>query len=241
MKDALPVVFVHSLAGSPAQWTPQVDHFDGHRRAVAATLPGHAGTAEPAVYTVEALAAGVARQTSTLDRFVLVGHSAGAIVAICVAAAQPERVVGLALIDPGTDARQFPKEEADAMLAALRSGAYAQVAEGYWSEILEGARAATREQALADLHATPREALPNVLASLGTYDAVTPLHAYAATHPVLAVTTPASEGPHALFAGIDGVKQVRVEETSHWVQLDAPDVVNRALDRFLDQIERTRA
>ena len=240
MKDALPVVFVHSLAGSPVQWAPQLEHLEPHRPVIALALPGHAGRPEPAAYTVEALAADVARQTSEFDRVVLVGHSAGAVVAIEVAAAHPDRVAGLILVDPGTDARRFPAEQAAPMLAALRSDAYAQVAEGYWSEILHGAQETTRAQALADLRATPREALPGGLASLGDYDAVTPLQAYAATHPVLALTTAASEGPQALFAGADGVEQERVDGTSHWIQLDQPEAVNDALDWFLSRIDGGR-
>ena len=238
MKGSLPVIFVHSLAGSPAQWVLQVEHLEPRRQAVAIALSGHAGRPEPEAYTVEALAADVAQQTSELGRFVLVGHSAGAVVAIAVAAAHPDRVAGLVLVDPGTDARQFPAEQAEPMLAALRSDAYPQVAEGYWSETLHSAQEATRTQALADLRATPREALPGTLASLGGYDAVTPLQTYAATRPVLALTTPASEGPYALFAGAENVELERVEGTSHWVQLDQPEVVNEALDRFLERIEK---
>ena len=238
MKSALPVVFVHSLAGSPAQWAPQVNHLEPHRQAIAAALPGHAGRPAPEAYTVEALAADVERQTEALEQFVLVGHSAGAVVATCLAARHPDRVAGLVLVDPGTDARQFPTEQAEPMLSALRSDAYAEVAEGYWNQILEGATDATRHQAFSDLRATPREALPDVLASLGTYDAVTPLRTYAASRPVLALTTPASEGPQALFADADGVEQQRVDGAGHWMQLDRPDVVNEALDRFLDLLER---
>ena len=241
MKATLPVVFVHSLAGSPAQWALQVEHLEPRRQAVALALPGHAGRPAPEAYTVEAVAADVARQTSEFGRFVLVGHSAGAVVAIAVAAAHPDRVAGLVLVDPGTDARQFPPEQAEPMLAALRSEAYAQVAEGYWSEILHRATDATRTQAFADLRATPREALPGMLTSLGDYDAVTPLQAYAATHPVLALTTAASEGPQALFAGADGVEQKRVNGTSHWVQLDQPEAVNDALDQFLGRVENATA
>ena len=237
MKDSLPVVFIHSLTGRPAQWAPQVEHLEARRQVVAVTLPGHAGRPAPDEYTVEALAAGVAHQVEGLERFVLVGHSTGAIIAIHLAAAHPDRVAGLVLVDPGTDARQFSAEQAEPMLAALRSDAYAQVAEGYWREILQGATDATREQALADLRAAPSAALPGFLSSLGRYDAVTPLREYAASHPVLALTPPASEGPQALFTPADGVEQEHVEGTSHWVQLDKPEFVNEALDRFLDRLE----
>ena len=228
--DLVTVVLVSSIAGSPAQWAPQVDHLRPDYDVVAVTLPGHAGTPGADTYTVEALAEFVLAQVEGRGRLVLVGHSGGALVAAHLAAARPDRVVGLLLVDPGTDGRAFPAEMAAPMLAALRSEAYPHVAAEHWSALLDGASDATREQALSDLRATDPEALPDFLEAMGTYDALTPIRSVAAARPVVAVVTPMSEGPDAVAAAADGVKVVRAEGTSHWVQLDRPAVVNGAVD-----------
>jgi pimeloyl-ACP methyl ester carboxylesterase len=234
--DPLTVAFIHSIAGSPAQWAPQVEHLRPGYDVVTVTLPGHAGTDGRGPYTVEALAEAVAAQTEGLGRMVLAGHSGGALVAAHLAVAQPERVVGLLLVDPGTDGRAFPREMAEPMLAALRSHAYPHVAAEYWAEILAGAKEVTRDLAMADLQATSPDVLPGFLEAMGTYDAVTPIRSYAASHPTVAVTTPLSDGPHALAGASDAVEVMRVEDTSHWVQLDQPEAVNAALNRLLDRV-----
>src|SRR5262245_9435020 len=45
--DALPVLFLHSLAGNGGQWALQLDHLRRHRRAAAVDLRGH-GESDPA-------------------------------------------------------------------------------------------------------------------------------------------------------------------------------------------------
>ena len=233
--SSLPVVFVHSLGGSPAQWRPQVERLTSP--AIAVTLPGHAGADARPTYSVEALADAVVAQADGLDRFVVVGHSGGALVAAHVAATHPDRVAGLVLVDPGTDGRAFPREMAEPMLAALRSEAYPDVAAEHWGALLDGAADDTRALALADLAATDPEALPSFFESLGSYDAVTPIRAVAASRPVVAVVTPNSEGTDAVVSEADGAEVVHVDGTSHWVHLDRPDVVSDTVDRVLRQVE----
>ena len=43
----LPVVFVHSFAGSAAHWAEQLDHLRPERRAIAFDLRGHGRSASP--------------------------------------------------------------------------------------------------------------------------------------------------------------------------------------------------
>ena len=231
--DLVTVVLISSIAGSPAQWAPQVDHLQPHHDIVAVTLPGHAGADGQDDYSVEALAEYVLAQVEGRDRLVLVGHSGGALIAAHLAAALPDRVVGLLLVDPGTDGRAFSAEQAAPMLAALRSEAYPHVAAEHWSSMLDGASDATRDLALADLEGTDTDVLPDFLEAMGSYDALAPIRAFAASHPVVAVVTPMSEGPHAVVTEADGVEIIQVGGTSHWVQLDRPDVINEALDRLI--------
>jgi pimeloyl-ACP methyl ester carboxylesterase len=234
--EPLTVVFVHSIAGSPAQWALQLAHLGDRYRTLAIALPGHAGSEGGEAYTVEALAEAVLAQAGGEGRLVLVGHSGGALVAAHLAAAHPDRVRGLMLVDPGSDGRAFPREQAEPMLAALRSEAYLQVASEYWGQILAGALPSTRDRAMADLEAADPRALPGFLADMQVYDAVTPIRAYAEAHPVVAVSSPLSEGEHALAEASARVEVVRVPVASHWVQLDRPEAVNAALDRLLARV-----
>lgn len=235
--ERVTVVFIHAIAGSPTQWAAQIDALGSDYEVVAVTLPGHVGTDGLDRYTIDALAEAVLAQIEGRERIVLVGHSGGSLVAAHLAATHPDRVAGLLLVDPGTDGRASPAEMAAPMLAALRSEAYPAASEQHWLSILDGATEATRDRALADLRAAAPAVLPDFLEDMGTYDAVTPIREVAASRPVVAILTPLSEGPDALVSDADGVEVVRVEGTSHWVQLDRPEAVNNALARLFTRAE----
>src|SRR5690349_942008 len=114
----LPVVFVHSFAGSAAHWQAQLAHLREHkRRALALDLRGHGASDAPEDrdYAIPHLAQDIAAVVDTLDlsRLVLVGHSMGGSAAAAYAGAHPTRLAGLVLI--GTPGKA-PKEMADSVM-----------------------------------------------------------------------------------------------------------------------------
>ena len=233
-----PVLLVHSAAGSTTQWAAQFAHLRGTRRAVALDVRGHGRSGPPrdGSYAMAGMAADVVSVADSLGirRFVLVAHSLGAAVAIAAAAQAPGRVAGLLLLDPASDARTMPREAAAGILAALRSDAWQRTAEAHWLAQLEGARPEVTAAVLSDLRATRREALTGPLEALLSFDPVTPLRAFRG--PRLSVITHLNDRPDALHALVPGLPVDRIEGTSHWLQLDAPEAVNAVLDRFLASI-----
>jgi pimeloyl-ACP methyl ester carboxylesterase len=119
---SVPVVFVHSYAGSKAHWSHALAHLRKSRRAIAFDVRGHGQSSPPAgnVYAPDALAAdiGAVVDALALDRFVLVGHSMGSSAAIAYAAAHPQRVAGLLLL--GAPA-EVPPEQARKIVAAIEA------------------------------------------------------------------------------------------------------------------------
>ena len=79
-------------------------------------------------------------------------------VALELAAAHPDRVTGLALIDPGGDTSDEPAAAVEAALEAVTGDPRQEFALHY-REFLHGARPATARRVLADLAATAVEAL----------------------------------------------------------------------------------
>jgi pimeloyl-ACP methyl ester carboxylesterase len=230
-----PVLFIHSAAGSTAHWAAQLSHLRRTRRAIALDLRGHGRSSPPrdGSYGITAMDADVVAVADALGlgRFVLVGHSLGAAVALATAAQAPDRVAGLVLLDPSTDGRLFPRAQAEELLTALRSDAYEAVTEGYWRGQLEGARPEVAAALLQDLRATRRDALIGPLEALLAFDPLTPLRAFRG--PRLAVITRLNDRPDALHRLVAELPFQRIEGTGHWLQLDAPERVNEALDRFL--------
>ena len=232
----LPVVFLHSSAGTTAHWDGLLAHLRPTRRALALDLPGHGRSAAPARWDIPAQAALVAADLDVLglERFALVGHSLGGAIAIALAAAHPRRVAGLFLLDPATDGRALPAEVATGLMQALRSERYAATADAYWESLLVGAQPATRVRLTAELHATAPATITNGLQALLQFDPVTPLRSYPG--PRLTAYTAITDQPNAVHALVPELPRRRIEGVSHWPQFDAPAEVQEILDRFLAQL-----
>ena len=234
----LPVVFVHSLAGNSTHWSKQLEHLRRTRRAVALDLRGHGRSERPrnGDYTIAGMAGDVAAVVDTLglDKFVLVGHSMGGGVALEYAGAHPDRVAGLVLVDPIGDGKQIPPAEAKAYLAGFESN-YDSTSQGYWTSIA-GPDSAIRKRLLADLEATPREAVVQVLRDVMQFDPHPALARYQG--PALSIVTPQNDMPMSLHRLGKGLPHRIVTGTGHWIQLDKPDEFNRLLDDFLGNQKR---
>ena len=167
--------------------------------------------------------------TLKLNRFVLVGHSMGGGVALTYAGVHPERVAGLVLVDPIGDGTQIPTAESQAFLAGLEAD-YDTAIRRYWTEI-GGPASAVRGRVVADLQATPRGAVLEVLRSVMQFDPRPALDRYHG--PMLSIVTPYNDQPFSLHRLGKGFPHRIVQDTGHWIQLDKPDELNRMLDEFL--------
>jgi pimeloyl-ACP methyl ester carboxylesterase len=229
-----PVVFTHSMAGTAAHWSAQLEHLRTSRRAVAFDFRGHGGSEPPRnrEYAITALAddVGAVADALGLDRFVLVGHSMGGGVALAYAGAHPERVERLLLLDPIGDGTQIPIAEMQPFLTGLASPAYQEVIDGYWDTIA-GPNVAVRERLMRDLRATPRDTVVEGFKAVMQFDPKPALAAYRG--PALAVITPSNDFPFSLQRLKGGPPHRVIEGTGHWIQLDKPAEVNRILENFL--------
>jgi pimeloyl-ACP methyl ester carboxylesterase len=231
------VLFLHGLGGNTSQWEAQLEHLRLRRRALALDLRGHGRTALPGdgVFAIEAMAADVKdlAESLRLQRFVLAGHSAGASVAIALAGRDPDHVSGLLLVDPAGDNRQVPRGEVEPFMAALEAD-YRSAVEDYWRELLGPSDPAVREKVIADLRATPREAVVGIFRATLTFNPVTPLRRYAG--PKLSVITPLNDAPFSLHRLIPDLPRRLIVDTGHWPQLDRPEEINGIIDAFLEQV-----
>lgn len=232
-QGGVPVVLVHSLAGTTGHWTRQLEHLRQSRRAVAFDLRGHGSSDPPRNqdYSISALASDIAAVVDSLElgKFVLVGHSLGGGVALSYAGTHPDRVAGLVLLDPIGDGKQIAGEQTDSFLQQLNSD-FGNVIQGYWSQIA-GPNTAVRERLLSDLKATPRETVTRGFAEVLQFDPDPALAAYRG--PLLAVVTPHNDQPFSLHRLGQGFPHRIVTGTGHWIQLDKPEEVNQILDEFL--------
>ena len=166
--DGVPVILLHGFPLSSAIWTPVRTAIEQGARLVTPDLRGFGGSGKPASgYAVEELAADVVALADALglDRFVLGGHSMGGYVTLRVAAAHPERLLGLILVDTRAEAdSEAGRQRRDAAIARIGAGD----ASGFLDEFVAGlvgpSTAARAQRVVQELRAIAAEAAPGALA-----------------------------------------------------------------------------
>ena len=230
----LPVVFIHSFAGSGEHWTGQLDHLRPHRRAVAFDLRGH-GLSEARAdgdTAIEDLGSDVGTVVDGLglERVALVGHSIGGLAAIAYAAADPDRVAGMLLV--GTPGR-VPMQQGDQVLSAMTSD-YEGTMASYWDRLLADATPHVKEQVSKEREAMSQATSMALIRATFAYDPLPDLREY--DGPVATVTI--GDSPVDLHKQLpDDVPDAKVDGTSHWVHMDRPDEFNQVLDAFLEHVD----
>ena len=239
-RGGLPIVLAHSLAGNSRHWQSQLDHLRTNRPAVGFDFRGHGQSSRAADgdYSISGMAGDIAAVVDTFGfyRLVLVGHSMGGGAALLYAAAHPERVAGLLLVDPIGDGKQISASEAHDFIAGFESN-YDDASRNYWTQIA-GPDPTVQNRLLADLRATPPEVVIAVLRSVMRFDPDPALARYQG--PMLSVVTPYNDQPFSLHRLGKGFPHLIVSGTGHWIQLDRPDELNRRLDEFLDKVSGKR-
>ena len=228
-------LLVHSLGGRRSFWASTLVALREHHRAIALDLRGH-GASAPASFVASGLDDFADDVLSVADalglaRFVLIGHSFGATVALAVAARVPGRVVALALVDPAGAFDQVPVSTLEAFIDTVLqddSGAFVRAA---YEANLERATPATRESVLFSLAATNRDTLGAGYTALFATDARALLLHYPG--PVRLIVDAANDSPMSLHAQVPDLDIVPVKGASHWLMLDRPDDFALALKEFV--------
>ena len=231
---SLPVLFVHGNGGSANQWRAQVAHLQPTRQAVAFDLPGM-GQAPPASnYSVAANAGAIgnAADAHHLERFVLVAHSYGGVPAAYYASKHPDRVAALVLVDSAWNVN-IDEELAQRIADAIRADRD-KVVHGWFGQIMKNSSPEVQKEVFDDVARSNIDAFLGALESLRHVDMKALLDAYPG--PKFAIAAADIEGPQSLHVRYPSIPVTKISGTGHWLMLDKPDDVNRALDKILSAI-----
>ena len=169
-----------------------------------------------------------------LQRFALVGHSFGGTVVAAACRHIPQRLAGALFLDASGDLRAIPAAALEAWRASLSPERFSATVEAWFTQLLAPATAETRTQVLQTLARTSRDAYVGALDGMLRLDVAAAIAGFAGPKALLAVAS--LDGPLSLRGTVPELPCEFVQGVSHWLQLDRPDVVNAALDRFLASI-----
>ncbi len=238
-EGGVPVLFVHGNGANRTQWEAQQRHLK--QRSVAFDLRGMGESEGDAAgrYGCGDMAEDVEAVVEELgwERFVLVGHSFGGLVAGAYAARHPERLAGLVFADAGGDSRGAPEEELTLYRKGLMPETYESFTQQWFEAILQNAKPETYRAVMASLRATPRQVFTEAFWSAVAYDPYPGLRRFQG--PKLSIVAEfllESQGDKAMHRLVPDLPYRVLSGVSHWLMMDAPEAFNAELDAFLKNI-----
>jgi pimeloyl-ACP methyl ester carboxylesterase len=231
------VMLVHGLGSTSSHWLPVARDLARDHHVVLVELPGHglAPITTPFALEQATLALGRAIAEQGAEPVVVVGHSVGGMVAVSEALRSRDHIRGLVLVETALRP-QLDETERDALLGRLDQdweGTLHSIYASFGRDSVQGE--ALWAQATQVERATMRAWIPVALTTDLSQDAKD------LAVPVLAMLAPhswerAETWEHAAgalgYQGIPHLEGERVEDCGHFVMLDQPHVVARAIRRM---------
>ena len=230
----LPVIFIHADPGRATQWKMVMKPLSKKHDVAAFDSRGSGDSQAPANgdYSYEGRASdiGAVADAYQMKRFVLVAHSAGAAVALQYAAMNGDRVAGLMMVDPATDPRAMPAKARASFIKDMTGPDSAQAFATY-VESIAGENPKVRTQVIADAKKLNAEGRAGVAKATANWNPEITLKAYKG--PMFILSTPATNKAGALYSLVPTIAHEVVPTKGHWIQMDHPDLVQKAIERFL--------
>lgn len=239
--QGLPVLFLHADSGTAGQWAEVLPAIAAERRVIALDSRGSGASGEAADgdYSYEGRARDIdtVARAKSLERFVIVAHSGSGAAALIYAAQNSDRVAGLFLLDPATDPRVIPREIRDGIVTGLTDPQSLDFQRQFYATIA-GTNEKVVARVLADCGKVAADARLGFGKAFAEWNPEPALDGWKG--PIFILSSEASDTPAALYRLRPAIRHEVVKGTGHWLQLDAPDIVAKAIRRFMDEIE-TRA
>jgi pimeloyl-ACP methyl ester carboxylesterase len=244
-----PLVLLHGLGGSGADWAAQVAAFAPRHRVITVDTRGCGGSRDLAhphgPFTIAQLGADLAavlRHLATGPAHVL-GWSMGGMIALQLAVAAPELVASLVIVNSGPD--WTPKTSLQRVALEMRGAVTGLLGPGAMSRVIAGKlfpraeQAALRAEYIERMARNDKRTYAALLASFLGWSVADRLPSL--TMPALVV---AADGDYTSVASkelwvreMPAARLVVVPDTRHALPLEAPERLTAIVAEFLDALE----
>ena len=234
----LPVLFLHADSGTASQWTEVLEKIGAGRTVLALDSRGSGESAEARdgdyAYAGRAADIDAVAKALNLARFVIVAHSGSGAAALLYAGKHRDQVAGLFLLDPATDPRAIPQEIRDQIVTGL-AGPHSLDFQKQFYATIAGPNEKVRDRVLADCEKVAPAARLGFGKAFAEWNPEPALDAWKG--PIFILSGEASDTPAALYRLRPAIPHEVVKGTGHWLQLDAPDIVADAIEKFIAETE----
>ncbi len=232
-----PLVFVHGVACHRGFWGPQVQHFKASHRVLVIDLRGHGESDAPVQrYTIPGFADDLAWTFKQLDvgRPVVIGHSLGGLVGLELAAAHPDAVAAVVLIDSVLLPQGERAKTVRRLVTGLRGDRSERVLRDYFAAFFGPFDDPDRVAWIMDeVIRTPSHVTSSIWEeSLRAWDAAVALQRCCVPLLYLDAGTQNADLPRAGELN-PAMLLGRTVATGHFSALESPGQVNAMLERFL--------
>ena len=233
------VILIHGTFEDSTYFAPQLRHLADRHRVIALDLPAHGQSDVASPLDVEGFTRDVVTVCAEagVERAVLCGHSIlGAAIALAVAAARPDLVHGVAILDAVLFPPSAWRQSLESLLPALDGDHWTKAIQGYFARTLDAndpPELAARVMDDIALHS--RDSVRSLVASFLAVDIGEAMKD--ASCPLLYVHAKAPADLQRLGQLRPDAFIGQVVGSGHYLMLVVPDQVNAMLDRFLELIE----
>jgi pimeloyl-ACP methyl ester carboxylesterase len=227
-------VFVHGTACDRSFFAPQAEHFARQHRVVSVDLRGHGESDKPSgPYPIAAYADDLAYiiEQQGLGKVVAVGHSMGGMIVLQLAAAHPDCLTAIVMVDSTVVYSPERRSLVEAVAAGIEAGDHGPL--GRW---IESMRLPNSDRQLVEKVITVMLAAPPHVAAVIRGALEFDGQAAAALCKVPALHLAASPPrmlPQSITERLPNVVSGCTVGAGHFNQLEVPDQVNAMIEAFL--------
>jgi pimeloyl-ACP methyl ester carboxylesterase len=227
-----PVVLVHGLGADSTVWSAQLKHLRQSRRVLAPDLRGHGKSEHASGYSVQLCVDDLLETLPVLgEKFWLVGHSFSGSVVSRFAGQHPGQLAGVVFVDAVGDVSGAPPEAMEPF-RKQHIGVDAARLQVLFSEMLaERSKPETIRRVLASVTKLDPKAFGQLRESMAENPGAELLAKF---HGPKFAIDDGDGGPNPRSGGaLPGVVTKYIAGVGHWLMIDDPEGLNRALDEVL--------